>query len=80
MKTDTKKIGTKTATAALQQINAEIEALHQKRIGLAEPLLVKGFDFSVDLSEGGGCGLGSNFLRVSFHSRVFVCCADSFGN
>jgi hypothetical protein len=38
MKTDTKKTGTKTATAALAEINAEIEALNQKRIGLAEPL------------------------------------------
>lgn len=38
MKTDTKKTGTKTATAALADINAQIEALKQQRIGLAEPL------------------------------------------
>ena len=40
MKNDTKKTGTgtKTATAALAEINAEIEALNQKRIALAEPL------------------------------------------
>jgi hypothetical protein len=38
MKNDTKNTGTKTATAALADINAQIESLKQQRIGLAEPL------------------------------------------
>jgi hypothetical protein len=40
MKNDTKKTGNgnKTATAALADINSQIEALKQQRIGLAEPL------------------------------------------
>ena len=40
MKNDTKKTGngTKTATAALADINAQIEALKQQRIGLSDPL------------------------------------------
>ena len=38
MKNDIKNTGTKTATAALADINAQIEVLKQQRIGLAEPL------------------------------------------
>jgi len=38
MKTDTKRTGTKDATAALAEINAQLEALNQQRIGLAQPL------------------------------------------
>ena len=38
MKNDTKKTGTKDATAALAEINAQLEALNQQRIGLAQPL------------------------------------------
>lgn len=41
MKTESKNKtgnGTKTATAALADINTQIEALKQQRIGLAEPL------------------------------------------
>lgn len=51
MKVDTKKTGTKTATAALQQINAEIEALHQKRIGLAEPLKSRYAELRTELAD-----------------------------
>jgi hypothetical protein len=39
MKTDTKtKTGTKDATAALAEINAQLEVLNQQRIGLAQTL------------------------------------------
>jgi hypothetical protein len=48
MKND-KTTGTKNATAALQQINAEIEALHQKRIGLAEPLKARHVELTGEL-------------------------------
>ena len=51
MKTDAKKTGTKTATAALAQINAEIEALNQKRIGLAEPLKIRYAELREELAE-----------------------------
>lgn len=51
MKNDTKKAGTKTATAALAEINAEIEALNQKRIGLAEPLKSRHAELRTELLE-----------------------------
>lgn len=51
MKNDTKKTGTKTATAALAEINAEIEALNQKRIGLAEPLKSRHSELRTELLE-----------------------------
>jgi hypothetical protein len=51
MKTDMKKTGTKTATAALAQINAEIEALQQKRIGLAEPLKSRYAELRTEMTE-----------------------------
>jgi hypothetical protein len=38
MKTDIKKTGTKTATAALAEINNRIAELQQQRVALAEPL------------------------------------------
>jgi len=38
MKNDTKNTGTKNATAQLAEINAQLEALNQQRIGLAQPL------------------------------------------
>jgi hypothetical protein len=38
MKTDMKRTGTKDATVALAEITAQIEALNQQRIGLAQPL------------------------------------------
>ncbi len=48
MKND-KTTGTKNATAALQQINAEIEALNQKRKGLAEPLKARHTELTGEL-------------------------------
>jgi hypothetical protein len=51
MKNDTKKTGTKTATAALAEINAEIEALNQQRIGLAEPLKSRHSELRTELLE-----------------------------
>ena len=51
MKNDMKKTGTKTATAALAQINAEIEALKQQRIGLAEPLKIRFAELRTELAE-----------------------------
>jgi hypothetical protein len=51
MKNDIKKTGTKTATAALAEINAEIEALNQKRIGLAEPLKSRHAELRGELLE-----------------------------
>jgi hypothetical protein len=51
MKNDIKKTGTKTATAALAEINAEIEALNQKRIGLAEPLKAHHAELTGELLE-----------------------------
>jgi hypothetical protein len=51
MKNTATKTGTKTATAALQQINAEIEALNQKRIGLAEPLKIRYAELREELAE-----------------------------
>jgi hypothetical protein len=51
MKNDTKKTGNghKTATAQLAEINAEIEALNQKRIGLAEPLKARHIELTGEL-------------------------------
>lgn len=52
MKTESKiKTGneTKSATAALAQINAEIEALNQKRIGLSEPLKARYAELRTEL-------------------------------
>ncbi len=51
MKNDTKKTGTKTATAALADINAQIEALKQQRIGLAEPLKIRYAELREELAE-----------------------------
>ena len=51
MKNTAAKTGTKTATAALAQINAEIEALNQKRIGLAEPLKIRYAELRDELTE-----------------------------
>jgi DNA-directed RNA polymerase subunit F len=53
MKTDTKKTGNKTATGALADINAQIEALNQKRIGLAEPLKNRYAELVGELNETG---------------------------
>ena len=50
MKNDNKHTGTKNATAALAAINAEIEALNQKRIGLAEPLKVRYAELRTELA------------------------------
>ena len=49
--TDTKKTGngTKTATAALADINAQIEALKQQRIGLSEPLKARHTELTGEL-------------------------------
>ncbi len=47
--TDTKKTGTKTATAALAEINLQIEALKQQRIGLSEPLKARYTELSGEL-------------------------------
>jgi len=49
--TDTKKTGTKTATAALADINAQIEALKQQRIGLAEPLKIRYTELRTELFD-----------------------------
>ena len=51
MKNDNKNTGTKNATAALAQIKAEIEALNQKRIGLAEPLKVRYAELRTELAD-----------------------------
>ena len=51
MKNTATKTGNKTATAALAQINAEIEALNQKRIGLAEPLKIRYAELRTELSD-----------------------------
>ena len=54
MKNDTKsKTGnpTKTATAALAQLNAEIEALNQKRIGLSDPLKARYAELRTELAD-----------------------------
>jgi len=53
MKNDIKtKTGTsQTATAALAAINAEIEALNQKRIGLAEPLKTRYAELRKELAD-----------------------------
>ncbi len=47
--TDTKKTGTKTATAALAEINLQIEALKQQRIGLSEPLKARHTELTGEL-------------------------------
>jgi hypothetical protein len=51
MKNDTKKTGNghQNATAQLAEINAEIEALNQKRIGLAEPLKARHVELTGEL-------------------------------
>jgi hypothetical protein len=49
MKNDIKKTGTKTATAALADINAQIETLKQQRIGLSEPLKSRHTELTVEL-------------------------------
>ena len=49
MKNDIKKAGTKTATAALADINAQIEALKQQRIGLSEPLKARHTELTGEL-------------------------------
>jgi hypothetical protein len=51
MKTDIKKTGNghQNATAQLAEINAEIEALNQKRIGLAEPLKARHVELTGEL-------------------------------
>ena len=54
MKTESKNQtgnGTKTATAALADINAQIAELHQKRIGLAEPLKTRYADLRKELAD-----------------------------
>lgn len=51
MKTDSKKTGTKNATAALADINAQIEELKQQRIGLAEPLKGRYAELRTELLE-----------------------------
>jgi hypothetical protein len=51
MKNDTKKSGAKTATTALADINAQIEALNQKRIGLAEPLKTRYAELRTELAD-----------------------------
>ncbi len=50
MKTDTKNKN-KNATAALADINAQIEALNQKRIGLAEPLKARYAELRTELAD-----------------------------
>jgi len=50
MKND-KKTGTKTATAALADINAQIEALKKQRIGLAEPLKARYTELRTEMTE-----------------------------
>ena len=63
MKNDNKHTGTKNATAALAAINAEIEALNQKRIGLAEPLKVRYAELRTELAgmETEICSLDGNW-------------------
>jgi hypothetical protein len=53
MKIDIKKTGTgtKNAQSALAEINAEIEALNQKRIGLAEPLKTRYVELRKELAD-----------------------------
>ena len=48
MKND-KNTGTKNATAALADINAQIEALKQQRIGLSEPLKARHTELTGEL-------------------------------
>jgi hypothetical protein len=50
MKTDTKS-KTKNAQSALADINAQIEALNQKRIGLAEPLKIRYAELRTELAD-----------------------------
>lgn len=53
MKNDTKNkptTGTQTATAALADINAQIEALKQQRIGLSEPLKARHGELLTELT------------------------------
>ena len=50
MKND-KKTGTKNATAALADINAQIEALKQQRIGLAEPLKARYTELRTEMTQ-----------------------------
>lgn len=51
MKNDIKKTGNgnKTATAALAEINSQIEALNQQRAGLAEPLKARHAELATEL-------------------------------
>ncbi len=50
MKTDTKSKN-KNAQSALADINAQIEALNQKRIGLAEPLKIRYVELRTELTD-----------------------------
>ena len=49
-KTKTAANGTKTAQAALAEINAQIETLHQQRIQLAEPLKTRYAELRAELA------------------------------
>jgi hypothetical protein len=51
MKNDIKKTGTKTATAALAEINAQIEELKQQRIGLSGPLKIRYAELRKELAD-----------------------------
>jgi hypothetical protein len=51
MKNDIKKTGTKTATAALAEINNQIAELQQQRVGLAEPLKSRHSELRTELLE-----------------------------
>ena len=53
MKNDIKKTGngTKTATAALAEINAQIEELKQQRIGLSGPLKIRYSELRKELAD-----------------------------
>jgi hypothetical protein len=70
--TDTKKTGAKDATAALAEINAQLEALNQQRIGLAQPLKDRYLEMRGEFStlETEIRSLDSNWKPVSLRPKA----------